>query len=62
MLVLSRKNGETIRIGDEIEVTVVGVQGGRIKLGIRCPRWITVDRAEVAGRKDAHQILEPIQS
>lgn len=51
MLVLSRKDGETIRIGEEIEVTVTGIRNGRVRLGIRCPRGVVVDRAEVASRR-----------
>jgi len=50
MLVLSRKRGESIRIGDQIEVTVIHISPGRISLGIACPRNIPVHREEVYRR------------
>lgn len=62
MLVLSRKNGETIRIGEEIEVTVTGIRNGRVRLGMRCPRSVVVGRAEVAPRNDRNQASKPIES
>jgi carbon storage regulator len=47
MLVLSRKPGEQIRIGDNVTVTVVEVRGNRIKLGIEAPRQVGVVRSEL---------------
>ena len=47
MLVLSRRVGETIRIGDDIEVTVVGVQRDTVRLSIKAPREVRVHRQEV---------------
>jgi len=47
MLVLSRKPGETIHIGDEIVVTLVEITGKLARIGIDAPRHITVLRAEV---------------
>jgi carbon storage regulator len=47
MLVLTRKVNESIIIGDSIEVTVVGVEGDQVKLGITAPREISVHRREV---------------
>lgn len=51
MLVLSRRLGETIVVGGEICVTVVAVQGDRVRLGIEAPRSVSVDRAEVHERR-----------
>ncbi len=48
MLVLSRRKAETIRIGDNIEIHVVEIRGGRVRLGIRAPREIPVLRSEIA--------------
>ena len=48
MLVLSRKRCESIRISDDIVVTVLSVQGNRVRLGIEAPKAIPVHRAEVA--------------
>ena len=47
MLVLSRKLGENIRIGDEIKVIVLDVRGGQVKLGIEAPNAVQVHRQEV---------------
>jgi carbon storage regulator len=51
MLILTRRQGETIRIGADIEVTVCAVNGSQVRLGIKAPRNITVDREEIAERK-----------
>jgi len=50
MLVLTRKQLQTICIGDDIRITVAEVSGGRVKLAIDAPRHITVDREEVHER------------
>jgi carbon storage regulator len=49
MLVLSRKPGERILIGNDIVVTVVRFQGGTVRLGIEAPRDFAVIREELAG-------------
>jgi carbon storage regulator len=51
MLVLSRKIGETIIIDDAIEVTVVAVKGDKVRLGIKAPDSVRVDRQEVHQRR-----------
>jgi carbon storage regulator len=52
MLVLSRKLGEAIVIGDNVEVRVIGIFGGRVQLGIQAPKFISVDRSEVRDLKE----------
>ena len=47
MLVLSRKANEVIRIGDDISITVVGIQGDKVRLGFDAPKEIPVHRQEV---------------
>lgn len=47
MLVLSRKTGERIDIGGNIQVVVLGVSNGRVKLGFEAPRSVAVRRTEV---------------
>ncbi|MEB6112862.1 carbon storage regulator CsrA [Kurthia gibsonii] len=47
MLVLSRKMGESIIIGDGIEVKIINVDGDQVKLGIEAPRHIKVHRQEI---------------
>ena len=47
MLALTRKRGESIIIGDNIEIVVIGIQGDQVKLGINAPRDIPVNRREI---------------
>jgi len=47
MLVLTRRSGESVMIGDEVVVTVLEVRGDVIRLGIRAPREIQVHREEI---------------
>lgn len=47
MLVLSRKYGETVRIGDDVSVTVVAIRGDKVRLGITAPLDTPVNRQEV---------------
>ena len=51
MLLLTRKPGETILIGDDIEVTVLASKGNQVRLGITAPKSVAVDRAEIRARK-----------
>jgi carbon storage regulator len=50
MLVFTRRVGEDIVIGGDIRVTVLGVAGGKARLGVTAPRPVRVDRAEIAER------------
>jgi carbon storage regulator len=47
MLVLSRKPGEAIRIGDDIEISVIEVRGDTVRIGINAPRTVPVFRMEL---------------
>ena len=47
MLVLNRKEGESVRVGDDITITVVDVEGGQVKLGIDAPKHVGIHRQEV---------------
>ncbi|HEY6365453.1 MAG TPA: carbon storage regulator CsrA [Candidatus Binatia bacterium] len=47
MLILSRRPGESLTIGDDVVVTVIGVSGNQIRLGITAPREVRVLRAEI---------------
>ena len=53
MLVLTRRVGEEIVIDDEIRITVVGVQGEKVRIGITAPPYVRVDRAEVHERRNS---------
>jgi carbon storage regulator len=50
MLILTRKLGENIRIGDKIKITILDVKGGQVKLGIDAPPHIAVHREEIYER------------
>ncbi|MCE5273998.1 MAG: carbon storage regulator CsrA [Syntrophaceae bacterium] len=47
MLILTRKVGESVAIGDDIQVSVIEIKGSQVKLGIRAPRDVTVHREEI---------------
>ena len=47
MLILGRMVGQIIRIGDDIEITVVGVKGNQVRLGIEAPKDVEVHREEI---------------
>jgi carbon storage regulator len=51
MLILARRPTESLQIGPDIIVTVLGIHGNQVRLGITAPRAIVVDRAEVHARK-----------
>ena len=47
MLILSRKVGETLMIGDEVTVTVLGISGGQIRFGVDAPKEVGIYREEI---------------
>ena len=50
MLILTRRVGETVMIGDEIAVTVLGVKGNQVRIGVTAPRSVSVHRQEIYER------------
>ncbi len=50
MLILTRRVGETVMIGDEVTVTVLGVKGNQVRMGINAPRTVAVHREEIFER------------
>lgn len=50
MLILTRKIGETLNIGDDIQVTVLGIKGNQIRLGIKAPKDVAIHREEIYER------------
>ena len=60
MLILTRRVGETVMIGDEVTVTVLGVKGNQVRIGVNAPKTVAVHREEIFDRIKREQDGEPL--
>ena len=58
MLILTRREGESLMIGDEVTVTVLGVKGSQVRIGVRAPKRVSVHREEIFQRIQTEVPLE----
>jgi len=58
MLILTRRVGETLMIGEEVTVTVLGVKGNQVRIGVNAPKEIGVHREEIYEKIKAEKVME----
>ena len=56
MLILTRRVGETLMVGDEVTVTVLGVKGNQVRIGVDAPKEVAVHREEIYQRIKQEQV------
>jgi carbon storage regulator len=62
VLILTRRVGETVMIGDEVAVTVLRVKGNQVRLGVNAPKSISVQREEIFQRIKREQGAQPAEA
>jgi carbon storage regulator len=61
MLILTRRVGETVMIGNEVTVTVLGVKGNQVRIGVNAPKDVAVHREEIYERIKREEVQESRQ-
>ena len=60
MLILTRREGESLMIGDNVEVTVLGIRGHQVRIGINAPKDVSVHREEIYDRIQGEKSEEAV--
>lgn len=60
MLKLTRKVGETVKVGDDVFVTVTKIRGGQVMLGFTAPREVNIARTEIIGREEKPKVTNQV--
>jgi carbon storage regulator len=61
MLILTRRVGETVMIGDDVTITVLGVKGNQVRVGINAPKHVAVHREEIYERIKREQQSDEVE-
>jgi carbon storage regulator len=62
MLILTRRVGESLMIGDEVSVAVLGVKGNQVRIGVNAPKDVSVHREEIYERIQQERDAAPIET